>query len=306
MNTLAVETKPVDVRQLARDLIAVCKPGIIVLLLISTGCPMIVAAGGRFPYEVFFQTLLGGALLSASASCLNCLWDRDIDRIMERTKQRPIAAGRLSASQAVVWAIFLGGLGLWVLWNFTNPVAALVGLSGHLFYFLIYTVWLKRTTPQNIVIGGAAGAVPPIVGWAAVTGELALTPFLMFLIIFLWTPPHFWALALNRNEDYRRAGIPMLPVVAGARATHLQMLLYAFLLVPASAWLVESSSELGLISWVGLTALSLIFFMKVLRLSLSEKVSEALKVKRAWDVFGFSLVYLALFFLITVIDASVG
>jgi heme o synthase len=200
---------------------------------------------------------------------------------------------------------FLGVLGLWVLWKFTNPIAALVGLSGHLFYFLIYTLWLKRTTPQNIVIGGAAGAVPPIVGWAAVTGDLVLTPFLMFLVIFLWTPPHFWALALNRNEDYRRANIPMLPVVAGARATYIQMLIYAFLLIPVSAWLVQSTPELGLISWVGLIVLSLIFFLKVLRLTFSERTSEALKVKRAWDVFGFSLFYLALFFLITVIDASI-
>jgi len=288
-----------------RDLVNVCKPGIMVLLLISTGCPMIVAANGRFPIEVFFQTLLGGALLSASASCLNCIWDRDIDAVMERTKRRPFAAGRLDVAQGLIWSTFLGVFGFAVLWEFTNPAAALVALSGHLFYFIVYTTRLKRSTPQNIVIGGAAGAVPPIVGWCAVTGDLTMSAFLMFLIVFLWTPPHFWALALNRNDDYRRANIPMLPVVAGAENTYYQMLIYGILLLPATYWLVAITPQLGIVSMVGLMSLGAIFLYKIIRLGNSLKKSDDLRAKRAWDVFGFSLIYLGLFFFVTVLDAVV-
>jgi len=295
--------------QFCKDLASLCKPGIIVLLLISTGCPMIVAAGGTFPFEVFIPTIIGGALLSASASALNCIWDRDIDAIMERTKSRPLAAGRLEVRQALTLSILLGGLGFAVLWRWTNPAAALVALSGLLFYFLVYTVWLKRTTPHNIVIGGAAGAVPPIVGWCAVTGSITLPSFLLFLIIFLWTPPHFWALALNRNEDYRRASIPMLPVVRGERSTHLQMLLYALSLIPVSILFVFVTPQLGLISIIGLTALAGVFSWKNLQLfQLGRKTETAAlreeKTRRAWDIFGFSLIYLALVFVTTVVDSA--
>jgi len=293
---------------IARDLLNLCKPGILVLLLISTGCPMIVAAGGTFPYEVFLPTILGGALLSASASALNCIWDRDIDSIMQRTKRRPLPDGRIEIIEALVFSSILGALGVMVLWRFTNPVAALVGLSGHLFYVLVYTIWLKRSTPQNIVIGGAAGAVPPIVGWAAVTGSITIPAFLLFAIIFLWTPPHFWALALNRNEDYRRASIPMMPVVAGERSTHSQMLFYAFTLLPVSWLFVFMTPQLGVISAVGLSILALIFLLMILKLFLLGRKSETveikeLKTKTSWRIFSFSMIYLALFFFVIVGDS---
>jgi len=292
----------------AKDLLNLCKPGILVLLLISTGCPMIVAAGGTFPYEVFLPTILGGALLSASASALNCIWDRDIDSIMQRTKKRPLPDGRIEIIEALVFSLLLGVLGLVVLWKFTNPVAALVALSGHLFYVLVYTIWLKRSTPQNIVIGGAAGAVPPIVGWAAVSGSVDIPAVLLFAIIFLWTPPHFWALALNRNEDYRRASIPMMPVVAGERSTHRQMLFYAFTLLPISWLFVYMTPQLGSISAVGLTILATVFLFMNFKLFLLGRKLETpelieLKTKTSWRVFSFSMIYLALLFFVTVFDS---
>ena len=293
---------------IVKDLVNLSKPGILVLLLISTGCPMIVAAGGHFPTAVFFPTIIGGALLSASASAFNCLWDRDIDLIMERTRKRPLPDGRIEVFEALVFSSLLGIAGVLVLWNFTNPVAALVGLSGHLFYVLVYTMWLKRSSPQNIVIGGAAGAVPPIVGWAAVSGSIELPAVLLFLIIFLWTPPHFWALALNRNEDYRRASIPMMPVVAGERSTHKQMLFYAVLLLPICWLLVYSAPQLGIISTVGLSALSLLFIAKNVKLLMLGRQAETpeikqLKTKTSWGIFSFSMIYLALLFFLIVGDS---
>jgi len=166
-------------------------------------------------------------------------------------------------------------------------------------------MWLKRSTPQNIVIGGAAGAIPPLVGWVAVTGGFDFTAILLFLIVFLWTPPHFWALALNKNEDYRRAKIPMLPVVSGEQATHLQMLLYALSLIPVSIWLVFSDPLLGWFSFITLTLLGLIFSWKVYQLKNLVGADTETKTKKAWDVFGFSLIYLALFFFCLVVDATV-
>jgi protoheme IX farnesyltransferase len=293
---------------IAKDLLNLCKPGILVLLLISTGCPMIVAASGTFPFEVFLPTILGGALLSASASTMNCIWDRDIDSIMNRTKRRPLPDGRIEIVEATVFSLILLALGVWVLWKFTNPVAALVALSGHLFYVLVYTGWLKRSTPQNIVIGGAAGAVPPIVGWAAVSGSIDIPALLLFAIIFLWTPPHFWALALNRNEDYRRASIPMMPVVAGERSTHKQMLFYAFTLLPVSWLFVYVTPQLGIISAVGLSILAGVFLLMNFKLFLLGRKTETpeikeLKTKTSWRVFSFSMIYLALLFFVTVFDS---
>jgi protoheme IX farnesyltransferase len=172
----------------------------------------------------------------------------------------------------------------------------------------VYTVWLKRSTPQNIVIGGAAGAVPPIVGWAAVSGTIDLPAVLLFAVIFLWTPPHFWALALNRNEDYRRASIPMMPVVAGERKTHWQMFLYALLLLPISWWFVYVTPQVGAISGVGLSTLALVFIYQNLKLLLLGQQPETaqlkeLKTKVSWRVFSFSMIYLALLFFVIVIDA---
>lgn len=297
--------------RLVSDFVNLTKPGVMGLLLISTACPMILAAGGRVSFALVVWALIGGALVSGSASAVNCIWDRDIDAVMERTKNRPLAAKRLSPFAALMFALALGVVGLFILAAKLNLYAAAVALFGHLFYVLVYTIWLKRLTPQNIVIGGAAGAIPPIVGWVGVTGSIDTTALLLFLIVFLWTPPHFWALALNKNSDYRLARVPMLPVVAGERATVLQMLVYALLLLPASIALVLVNPHLGWFSGVVLALLGALFLGKICQLwKLTVRTAddgiadEERKTKKAWDVFGFSLVYLALFFGCLVLDSA--
>jgi protoheme IX farnesyltransferase len=222
---------------------------------------------------------------------------------MSRTKDRAIAAGRVSKTKALIYALILGLLGMLVLAAEVNPLAAAVSLFGHVFYVFIYTMWLKRTTPQNIVIGGAAGAVPPIVGWAAVTGEIGLTSILLFSLVFLWTPPHFWALAINKNADYQKAGIPMLPVVAGLRATAIQMLAYSLSLLPVSLLLVFSDPHLGWFSALFFTVLGVVFIYKNLKLYRIIESGDGEVTKPAWDIFGFSIVYLGLFFFCLVIDS---
>lgn len=289
---------------MAVDLLLLMKPRVLSLLLVSTCCPMILASGGKVSLSAVCWALVGGALVSGSASALNCLYERDIDALMERTKNRPLPAGRLTPMSALIFSLLVGALGVGVLAYFLNWLAAGIALAGHLFYVLVYTMMLKRVTPQNIVIGGAAGAVPPLVGWAAVTGEVSLTAGLLFLLIFLWTPPHFWALALNKNSDYKKAGIPMLPVVAGERATHNQMLIYSLLLIPISVLLVLTNDYLGAWSLVTMVTLSLIFSFKVLQLKSMVLAPVELKTKKAWDVFGFSLIYLALFFVCIVVDST--
>lgn len=304
----SVETKETPVLpSILSDYLSLCKPKIIVLLLISTYCPMVLASGGKLEASLAFAALIGGALVSASASAINCVFEKDSDALMNRTKNRPIAAGRLSQKEGLIFAIVIGAIGLVVLYFACNPLAAALSLFGHFFYVFIYTIWLKRRTPQNIVIGGAAGAMPPLVGWAAVTGSVNLTALLLFLVIFLWTPPHFWALALNKNEDYQRANIPMLPVVAGEAATHKQMFYYALSLIPFSIWLVFSDPYLGNFSLVALLALGIVFAFKTWQLmDLGKKGAEKeVREKKAWDVFGFSLVYLALFFVCLVVDSIV-
>lgn len=287
------------------DFINLTKPRITVLLLITTCCPMVLAAHGDVSMNLLLWTLLGGALMSASASVSNCIWDRDIDRVMKRTSNRPLAAGRIPAPVASLFAAILGSAGMIVLMFRVNPEAAAVSLFGHLFYVLVYTMWLKRSTPENIVIGGAAGAVPPIVGWVAVTGTVDLDAILLFLVIFLWTPPHFWALALNKNDDYRRAGVPMLPVVAGDRITIRRMFWYAVLLLPISIWLVLANDELGLLSLTLFATLALVFILKIVRLQrIAEAGDGSQRTRAAWDVFGFSLIYLAAFFAVIVLDST--
>ena len=283
------------------DYLRLMKPGIIVLLLISTCCPMILASGGQVNPIAVFWALLGGTLVSGSASVMNCILDRDIDAIMERTKRRPLPAGRVSPFGAFVFSIFLGLVGLVVLAYYLNPLAAVVALYGHLFYVFIYSAILKRSTPQNIVIGGAAGAIPPIVGWVAVKGSIDPAAILLFLVVFLWTPPHFWALALNKNADYRRAGIPMLPVVRGEKATHDQMLVYALLLIPVTLLLTIVEPHLGWFSVVSFLVNGGIIVQKIVKLRYGAGEEE--KTKLAWDVFGFSLIYLALFFVVLVVDS---
>ena len=210
------------------------KPRIIYLLLITTLAAMVMAARGIPNLGLVFWTLLGGALSAASAGAINCVWDRDIDRLMSRTKSRPVARGAISARDALVFAGVAQLVGFAALFVFANPLAAWLSLAGNVYYVVIYTMWLKRVTPLNIVIGGAAGAVPPLVGWAAVTHHLGSPAFALFAVIFLWTPPHFWALSLMTNTDYDKAGIPMLPNVKGIPRTKREIMIYSLVLVGVS------------------------------------------------------------------------
>ncbi|MEM8830656.1 MAG: heme o synthase [Cyanobacteria bacterium P01_G01_bin.19] len=223
------------------------KPRIIPLLLITTAASMWIASDGRVSPFLLLITLLGGTLAAASAQVLNCVYDRDIDYTMTRTRKRPIPSGRVQPSHAIIFAAVLGILSFALLAVFANLLSASLAMSGIVFYMLVYTHWLKRHTTQNIVIGGAAGSIPPLVGWAAVTGELSLIPWLLFGLIFLWTPPHFWALALMIKEDYAEVGVPMLPVVEGEEATVKQIWLYTWLVVPCSLLLMYPVGNLGIV-----------------------------------------------------------
>ena len=207
------------------------KPRIVHLLVLTTVCTMLVAAKGLPDLQLLAWTLIGTTLVCGSAQTVNMVWDRDIDALMDRTSERPIVQGRISARNALIFSGVIGMVGTVILTAFVNSLAAIMALSGHAFYVLIYTMWLKRRTPQNIVIGGAAGAFPPLIGWAAVTGSLSWTAILIFGVIFLWTPPHFWALALYKDCEYDKAGVPMMPVAEGEHKTKFQMLVYTSLLI---------------------------------------------------------------------------
>jgi protoheme IX farnesyltransferase len=243
-----------------REYFQLTKPTIAMLMLV-TGLPAILmASGGRVDPLQMCVALLGTAMAAGSASALNQYWDRDIDAVMDRTSKRPIPNGLVAPGQALVFAVGLGVLSIALLAVFTTWLAAAIGLFSIFFYVCIYTMWLKRSTPQNIVIGGAAGATAPLIGWAAVTGQLSLAAWLMFGIIFLWTPPHFWALALYRKDDYARAGVPMMPVVAGEHSTRVQMVVYTWLTVACSfgLWYIASCGWLYLAVAVVLGALFLV------------------------------------------------
>ncbi len=210
--------------------VALTKPRIIELLLVTTVPTMIVAAGGLPPLSLIGATVAGGALAAAGANAMNMYIDRDIDPLMERTKGRPLVTGEIKPGEALAFALALEAAAFAWLWGLVNLLSAVLALSATLFYVFVYSIWLKRTSTRNIVIGGAAGAVPVLVGWSAVTGSLDWPPVILFAVIFYWTPPHFWALAIRHRDDYRAAGIPMLPAVASLRATGLRILGYTLVL----------------------------------------------------------------------------
>ncbi len=232
--TELVEVRSLGHRASVKDYLALTKPRIIVLLVITAYCAMVVAQGGWPSIRLTVAALLGLALSTAGAHSINMWYDRDIDAIMSRTRRRPVVTGRIAPSTAILFGIGLELASIVLLVWQVNLLTAVWSTAGFLFYVFVYTFWLKRRTPQNIVIGGAAGAFPPLVGWAAVTGQVSLAALWMFLIVFLWTPPHFWALALYKQDDYRRAGIPMMPVVQGEQSTKRQSIVYSVLLLGAS------------------------------------------------------------------------
>jgi len=221
-----------------RAYFALTKPRVIELLLIATVPTMILAAGGIPPVTLMLATLIGGALSAGSANAFNCYIDADIDKIMGRTKNRPLVTGELTKAEALWFAWGIGALSVVWLWVTVNLLSALLSLAAILFYVFVYTLGLKRRTPQNIVWGGAAGAMPALIGWAAVTNEISLTAWILFLIIFLWTPPHYWPLSMRYLDDYREAGVPMLPVVAKNEVVGRQIILYAWAYLAATLLLI--------------------------------------------------------------------
>jgi protoheme IX farnesyltransferase len=221
------------------------KPRIIVLLLITTAGSMWIASAGQVDSVLLLVTLLSGAFAAAAANTINCLYDRDIDYEMERTRHRPLPSGRIQPRDATLFAIGLAVLSFTLLAVFANLLSAFLAMAGIATYVVVYTHWLKRHSTQNIVIGGAAGAIPPLVGWAAVTGELSWAAWVFFAIVFFWTPPHFWALAMMIRQDYAKVGVPMLPVVVGDAPTAGQIWYYTLLLIPVTLLLVYPLHALG-------------------------------------------------------------
>jgi len=281
-----------------RDYVTLTKPRIMSLLLITGFCGMVAGARGWPGTETAVAAMAGLALACGGASALNHVLDRDIDPLMgTRTKQRPVASGRVAPSRALEFGLALSAFSFVLLAATVNLLTAVLALAGNLFYVLVYTRWLKRTTPQNIVIGGAAGAVPPLVGWAAGTGHVGVAAWLLFAIVFVWTPPHFWALALLIKENYANARVPMLPVVRGERETARQIVLYSLLLVAVTltpwAW-----GSAGLAYVAAALALGGVFVW------LAERLRRDTTPRRAMLLFHYSLLYLALLFAALALDVS--
>ncbi len=287
---------------LGRDLIALTKPRIISLLLVTTAAPMY-AAGSPSIWTVLL-VMLGGYLMAGGANAVNMYLDRDIDDIMARTRLRPIPSGRMSPQQVLAFGVACAAAATWMLAFFVNVLTAALALSGFYFYVFIYTRWLKRSSPQNIVIGGAAGAFPPLVGWAAVTGSLDIVALTLFLIVFYWTPPHFWALALMKQVDYGKAGVPMAPLVWGERETMYQMLWYTIILLVLTAlpWWVGAFGLVYLASAVILGALLLGGILQMLRAARAGTPWSG----PAWWVYKYSLLYLALLFVAMAVDRALA
>jgi protoheme IX farnesyltransferase len=283
---------------LIADYVALMKPAIISLLLVTALGGMMLAARGWPPFSVAVAVLLGGTLAAGGANALNQYLDRDIDDQMRRTRKRPLPSRRVTPQRAAVFGIVLNVVAFVLLWSMANLLAAAVTLAGSLFYVLVYTGWLKRSTTQNIVIGGAAGAVPPMVGWAAVTGSLGLPAWYMFAIVFFWTPPHFWALALLIRDDYEAARVPMLPVVQGVQATAWAILLYSFVLV-AITLMFYVTREVTAFYLITATLLGTVFILYAYRLYRDPQRPRAVRL------YTYSLLYLALLFIFIMVDGSV-
>lgn len=284
--------------EVIRSYMQLTKPRIIPLLLIETAAGMWVAGQGRVSPVLLLITLLSGTLAAASAQTINCIYDRDIDYDMERTRSRPIPSGRIQPRDALVFAIVMAVMSFALLATFANLLSAGLAMLGIAVYIGVYTTWLKRSSPQNIVIGGAAGAIPPLVGWAAVTGELSLAAWVIFAIVFVWTPPHFWALAMLIQDDYAKVNVPMLPVVVGNKATASQIWRYTVGLVPLTLVLVYPLGVCGAVYAVGASALGYLFLKKAWALRNSYDDRDL-----ARGTFKYSIFYMMLLSVVMVIDS---
>ena len=285
-------------RQRVKDFWILSKPLIVALLLVTTYGGLVMG-GKAFPsMSLTFWTLLGGALAAAGSSALNQYIDRDLDKNMQRTAKRPLADGRLTPAEGLSYGLALCLLSYYVMAGYVNFLAALLSLTGIFYYVLLYSVWLKKATVQNIVIGGGAGAIPPMVGWAAATGELTLAAWILFAIIFMWTPPHFWALAIVRMKDYEKAGVPMLPVVVGEKKTRQQILIYTIELI-AVTLLLPIFNLTGVFYLISALVLGAFLFYAAWR------VFREGGNKLAWMMYRWSSMYLAFIFLALMIDAVI-
>src|SRR5690554_5156649 len=287
-----------------RDYLALTKPRVISLLLLTTVGAMFIAASGWPGLLKLVGLLIGGYMSAGAAGVFNMIADRDIDLSMKRTSRRAVANELISVRNALVFVIILTVLSFVIIWSVSNLLAALLSWAGIAFYVIIYTLWLKRTTWQNIVIGGAAGAIPPLVGWAAVTGELSLLAWCLFGIVFVWTPVHFWALALMIKEDYRNVKVPMAPVVIGDRATVMQMVMYAVLTV-ALTIIPFVMSEMSVLYVIAALLLNVVLALRLYRLYLVVAAGEKVDRKAALPLYLYSMSYLALIFLAMAVDRMI-
>lgn len=287
-----------NIFQVIQSYYQLTKPRIIPLLLITTASSMFVASEGKIDGILLLITLLGGTLAAASAQTFNCIYDQDIDYEMKRTRNRPIPSGKVQSNHALIFGIILAILSFTLLTVFVNLLSALLAMLGIIFYMLVYTHWLKRTTTQNIVIGGAAGAIPPLVGWAAVTGDLSWAAVTLFLIVFLWTPPHFWALALMISEDYAEVGVPMLPVIEGEEATVRQIWVYTLITVVCTLILIYPLNSLGLVYLIFAILLGFVFIRKAYELLKQPQDKQLAK-----SMFKYSILYMMLLCTGMVIDS---
>jgi heme o synthase len=295
MQTNTISKTVVSPQTTWRDYLSLTKPKVISLLLVTTVAAMFIANRGVPPVWTMIFTIIGGYLAAGGANAINCYLDRDIDILMERTQNRALPRRRLKPEQALHFGLVISLLSFFVLWWGVNLLSAVLAWTGIFYYVFIYTRWLKRKSVQNVVIGGAAGAIPPLVGWAAVTGSLSLEALWLYFVIYFWTPPHFWALAIVRRDDYSRAGLPMLPVLHGSRVTgqkivHYSVFLFVLTLAPV---LLAPSSWLYAISAVILGGLLIFYAVRLLRQHNREGT---------WRFYRYSMVYLGLLFMAMVLQ----
>jgi len=295
---MAVPTVPIRQRSRLSAYLALTKPRIIELLLVTTIPTMVVAARGLPPAWLVAATIVGGTLAAGGANAINMYVDRDIDGIMKRTAHRPLVTGEITPRAALVFAVALEVAAFAVLWLLVNPLSAVLAVSATLFYVFVYTLWLKRTSTNNIVIGGAAGAVPVLVGWAAVTGSLDLAPLVLFAVIFVWTPPHFWALAIRYREDYAAAEVPMLPAVASLATTARQIVIYTVALWACSLLFVPVAG-MGTLYLVSAVVLGAVFLVHAVQLQHDGSAQRAMRL------FSYSISYITLLFTAMALDQLV-
>ena len=293
--SLAAHVLSAGLAHKARAFYALTKPRVVSLIVFTAVIGMLLATPGMVPPRILLAATLGIALVAGAAAAINCLVEQKIDAVMRRTRWRPLPRGELGSLETLAFAAVVGGAGLWLLGSFVNALTLWLTLGTFVGYAVVYTIVLKPATPQNIVIGGASGAMPPVLGWAAVTGQVPTEAMLLFLIIFAWTPPHFWALALYRTDDYARAGVPMLPVTHGRRYTQLQVLLYTLILFGVSL-LPYAIRMTGIAYFLAALVLGGIYLGYALRLYF------AYSDRLARSAFRYSIVYLAFLFAALLID----